>query len=89
MSIWACEYCIDTYLAPCRSSYVIIDVFCRHDIYCMFVRPGRGIPPLLLFHFFSLKGFFCELREVLYCTDYKAFRGKFVILGYASKIDLP
>ncbi len=33
----------------------IVDVFCTLDIYCMSVRPGRGIP--LLF-FFPLKGFF-------------------------------
>ncbi len=60
-----------------------VDLFCTLDIYFLFVRRGRGIPPLLLFLmvsfiFFPDKGFFLIRVEglrtegVVCCTDCKA-----------------
>ncbi len=61
----------------------IIDLFCTLDIYCMSVRPERGIPPLLLLlrflpFFVPVKGFFIIRVEglrtegVICGTDCKA-----------------
>ena len=54
--------------------YVVL--FCTFDIYCMSVRPGRGIPPLWLFlrflpflFFFPVKRFFFSICEVFPHSD--------------------
>ncbi len=41
-----------------------VDLFCTHDIYCKSVRPGRGIPPLLVLLRFL--PFFFSLLKVLW-----------------------
>ncbi len=60
------HFCSTIYIYVIKNACTVIfvtDLFCTHKIYCMTVRPGRGIPPLLLFlrfllSFFPVKGFF-------------------------------
>ena len=73
----------------CNLYWDFVVLFCTCGIYWMYVRPGRGIPPLWLFLskcFFTLvEGL--RTKAVLHCTDCKTHWGEvIVILGFVNKM---
>lgn len=66
------------------------------EIYCMSVRPGKGILPLWLllrflpFLFFFVRGSFSLIKlsvtgDVFYCTDCKAHGGNVIVIRWLCK----